>query len=99
MTSQTNVDGASVQSIVRRPPTGYVAKCRCGALVGAIDAIRTPREEAGKILGVWLYEGNTIIPKFSDRWEAELSTCRCHIVFAEPPPEIYTPKCEAPKYE
>jgi len=94
MTNQTNVDGASIQSIVRRPPTGYVAKCRCGRLVGAVDAVRTPREEAGKILGVWLYEGKTIIPKFGDSWEADLSSCNCDVVFAPIPPELFTPRID-----
>lgn len=62
---------------MKRTPTGYVARCQCGALVGAMDRLRTPANDAGKILGAWLSDGYTIEPRFSDNWDESLEACRC----------------------
>lgn len=59
-------------------PTGFVAKCQCGAITGALDADRTERREMGKILGEWLFSGKTVVPMFTGTWTAELNPCACN---------------------
>jgi hypothetical protein len=59
------------------PPTGFVATCRCGAVIGALDYIRTARSVAGELLGIWLHKGCVITPRFDDRWTATVESCRC----------------------
>jgi len=61
----------------KKRPSGYVAQCQCGKLIGALDAKRTDRKETGKIIGKWLYEGCTVIPKFGCSWSAHLEACEC----------------------
>lgn len=63
----------------RKPktPTGYVATCRCGAIVGAMDLGRTDRREAGGLLGRWLAQGCTVAPRFEGTWTATIEACRC----------------------
>lgn len=67
----------------RERPSGFVARCRCGVLTGALDYTRTERREAGKILSRWLTDGQTVEPRFGGRWSADLEPCRCHA--AAPP--------------
>ncbi len=57
-------------------PIGYVARCQCGAILGAMDYTRTPRDEAGKMLGSWLHEGLTIEPRWGT-WSATIAPCTC----------------------
>lgn len=61
----------------KKKPTGFVAKCQCGEVIGAIDYARTDRKEAGKLLGEWLADGCTIEPRFSDKWTETITTCKC----------------------
>lgn len=61
----------------KEEPTGFVAKCRCGAIVGAIDYTRTDRKDAGKLLGKWLHDGCTVYPQFAGAWEIAVEACRC----------------------
>lgn len=63
---------------MKRKPTGFIAICQCKEIIGALDYNRTDRKEAGKILGKWLADGCTIIPKFSHNWHATISICRCN---------------------
>lgn len=63
--------------MARRRPTGFVARCQCGVLVGAMDFERTGRVEAGQILGRWLYDGCTVEPRFDWKWEAHIESCKC----------------------
>jgi len=65
-------------------PTGYIARCQCGAIVGAMDQARTPHYEAGKLLGSWLHEGFTIEPRWGD-WSATMRPCRCDVPVKPPP--------------
>lgn len=58
-------------------PTGYIAICRCGVVIGAMDCNRTDRREAGKLLGLWLSDGYTVVPQFSGLWSVQLQVCRC----------------------
>ncbi len=63
--------------IAKRKPTGYVATCRCGEIVGAIDLTRTPRKEASFILGQWVANGCTLTPRFNETWSAWTVGCKC----------------------
>jgi hypothetical protein len=63
------------------PPTGFVATCRCGVVVGAIDYDRTERKDAGALLGKWLHAGCSVEPRFSGSWSATIEPCRCHMDF------------------
>lgn len=58
-------------------PTGFVAKCRCGEYVGAMDFDRTERQETGQILGRWLFEGCTVEPRFTGSWSVNVTACKC----------------------
>ena len=58
-------------------PTGFVATCECGVVVGAMDAERTDRKAAGEILGQWRRDGLTVKPKFGARWQVQLGPRRC----------------------
>lgn len=42
-----------------------------------MDYERTDRQEAGRILGVWLVEGNTIEPRFAGTWSETVERCTC----------------------
>lgn len=62
---------------MKRKPVGYVATCQCARDVGVIDLERTPRAQAGKLLGHWVAEGCTLTPKFGGNWAVEVSRCVC----------------------
>jgi hypothetical protein len=61
---------------VKEKPRGFVARCRCGVITGAMDYERTPREESGKTLGMWLADGCTVEPRFGSFSETVYS-CKC----------------------
>lgn len=61
----------------KKKPTGFVAICQCGEIIGAMDYIRTNRKDAGKLLGKWLSDGCTIEPKFEGEWSAKVTMCKC----------------------
>lgn len=61
----------------KKKPTGFVARCQCGAIVGAMDYARTDRHEAGKLLGAWLHDGCTVEPQFAGTWSVTVEACRC----------------------
>lgn len=63
--------------MVKDKPTGFVAKCRCGSVMGAMDFERTERREASRILGKWLFDGYTVEPRFEKGWSVTLSVCKC----------------------
>ena len=58
-------------------PTGFIAICRCGKVVGALDYDRLDRREAGPILGRWLHDGCTVQPKFEGCWSVTVESCIC----------------------
>ncbi len=63
--------------ITKRKPTGYIATCQCGEIVGAIDLNRTTRKEASNILGQWLANGCLLTPRFNPPWSISLGACKC----------------------
>jgi hypothetical protein len=65
------------EQIMKKKPTGFVATCQCGELIGAMDYDRTDRKEAGKILGQWIADGCTIEPRFSGNWSVTVTACKC----------------------
>ncbi|WP_201766958.1 hypothetical protein [Chrysiogenes arsenatis] len=69
------VEGAGM----KRKPTGFVAKCQCGVIVGAMDYDRTDRKDAGQILGKWLHDGCTVEPQFAGTWSVTVKACRCEL--------------------
>lgn len=58
-------------------PSGFVATCRCGVVIGAMDFDRTERKDAGRILGQWLFDGCTVAPYFAGTWSVHVLACRC----------------------
>ena len=62
---------------MKRRPVGYVATCQCARDVGVIDLERTPRSDAGRLLGKWIAAGCTLTPKFGGNWAVEVSRCVC----------------------
>jgi len=58
-------------------PTGFVAKCQCGAIIGTMDYVRIERHTAGQMLGQWLREGYAVEPRFTDIWSETVELCRC----------------------
>jgi len=62
---------------MKKKPTGFVAICQCGAIVGALDYIRTDRKDAGKILGEWIADGCTVEPRFTGQWCERITSCKC----------------------
>lgn len=60
----------------KEKPTGWVAICRCGKAVGAIDALRTSSKDASEILGEWLLRGDKIVPQFGT-WGQRMEICEC----------------------
>lgn len=63
---------------MKERPTGFIARCRCGAVTGAIDADRTERKDMGKLLGEWLMRGCTVEPRFGGTWQAKMESCHCN---------------------
>ena len=63
--------------MAKKQPTGFVATCQCGVVVGAMDYTRTDRKDAGKMLGKWLHDGCTVEPRFAGTWSATVEACRC----------------------
>jgi len=61
----------------KKKPTGFIAICQCGKVVGAMDYQRTDKSEAGKILGKWLHDGCTVKPRFGACWEVRVLPCSC----------------------
>ena len=59
------------------PPTGFVAKCRCGLSVGALSIESTDNKEMSKLLGEWLFSGCTVEPRFGGRWTEHIEACKC----------------------
>jgi len=62
---------------MKKKPTGFIAHCQCGEVIGALDYDRTDRKEAGRIMGEWLADGCAIYPKFDSNWSIVVSRCRC----------------------
>jgi hypothetical protein len=62
---------------INRKPSGFVAVCQCGRIVGALDWERTERAEAGRLLGAWLSRGCTVSPRFTTAWSATIEACAC----------------------
>lgn len=62
---------------MKKKPSGFVATCQCGKIVGAMDYERTDRKEAGKTLGRWLADGCTIEPRFTGSWQVTVEPCAC----------------------
>ena len=62
---------------IKKRPTGFVAICQCGVIIGAMDFTRTERKEASQILGRWLADGCTVDPRFTGDWEAYVERCKC----------------------
>ena len=60
-------------------PTGFVATCRCGVIVGALDYLRSHRRDSALTLGQWLHSGCTVEPRFTSSWQVSVEPCRCHM--------------------
>ncbi len=61
----------------RKHPTGFIAMCRCGKVVGAMDYSRTDRKTAGRILEKYLHHGCTLAPRFEGKWSVQVEACCC----------------------
>ncbi|MFA5323353.1 MAG: hypothetical protein WC373_11840 [Smithella sp.] len=63
---------------MKKKPTGFIAICQCGKIVGALDYSRTDKKEAGLLLGVWLADGYTVEPRFDGSWSVTITGCKCN---------------------
>lgn len=61
----------------KKKPTGFIAECQCGMIVGALDYYRTDRKDTGRIIGQWLADGCKVIPMFNSSWQTTCNACRC----------------------
>lgn len=64
---------------MKKKPSGFVAKCQCGRITGAIGISRTAADDAGKILGKWLMDGCIVEPKFDGSWCVLVEPCLCNL--------------------
>lgn len=62
---------------MKRKPNGYIGQCQCGEIVGAVDLDRMERKDLGKLLGLWIFNGYTLIPQFDSCWSAQVTSCKC----------------------
>ena len=62
---------------MKKKPTGFVATCQCGEIVGALDFERTHTNDTGKILSKWLTDGCTVEPRFGGTWSVNVTSCKC----------------------
>ena len=62
---------------MKRKPTGFVAICQCGKVIGAIDINRTSQTEAGILLLRWLWDGCNVTPMFDGSWSVLIEHCDC----------------------
>lgn len=62
---------------IKQSPTGFVATCQCGEVVGALDFLRTDRRDAGRILSQWIADGCTVSPRFERSWSVMVMSCQC----------------------
>jgi hypothetical protein len=58
-------------------PSGFIATCQCGSVVGAMDYERTDRKDAARMLGEWLMAGCTVTPQLRHNWSVTVESCRC----------------------
>jgi len=65
---------------MKQQPTGFIAICQCGEVVGALDYQRADRKDAGKLLGEWLHHGCKIEPQFKGTWSIKVTSCNCEII-------------------
>lgn len=61
----------------KKKPSGYIATCQCGLVVGVIDLHRTDRTEAGRLLGQWVSDGCALTPRFGGEWSTTVFPCNC----------------------
>jgi len=62
---------------MKKKPSGFIAHCQCGEVIGTLDYERSERSDAEKILSKWLSDGCAIYPKFDSNWSIVVSRCRC----------------------
>jgi|GEM_PF-1231285 len=67
----------SIDEMKKLKPVGFIARCQCGVIVGAMDYERTERAEASKLLGAWLADGCTVSPKLVAPWSISVGVCKC----------------------
>lgn len=58
-------------------PTGYIATCQCGSIVGALDLQRCDEETVAHMLGKWVAQGRALSPMFEPHWTAAITGCTC----------------------
>ncbi len=60
-----------------RVPTGYVATCKCGKTIAALDRMRMDWRHVAKLLIRWLVAGCTVSPRFEHTWSVIIEPCMC----------------------
>lgn len=63
--------------MMRKRPTGWVARCQCGELIGALDRDRSEQPEISRCISGWLAAGCAIEPRFGSNWSVDLVKCGC----------------------
>jgi hypothetical protein len=79
---------------MKKKPTGFIATCQCGKVVGAMNYEHADRKDAGKMLGKWISDGCTIEPRFDGKWSVTVTACECGSDATED--EIETQEIEFP---
>lgn len=64
---------------MKKKPIGFIARCQCGEIIGAMDYNRIDRKQAGKILGAWLADGCIIEPQFESSRIIRITGCKCDL--------------------
>ena len=62
----------------KKNPDGFVARCQCGKIVGAMDWERTTHKQRGALLGEWLFSGCTVEPRWGN-FSATIEPCQCDL--------------------
>lgn len=59
-------------------PTGFIAICRCGNIVGVLNYRNTPQEQIGAIMGEWFHKGYNVQARFG-RFNHKIQKCECYL--------------------
>jgi len=69
------IENASSETIPN--PFGFIAKCKCGKSIGAMQIINEDQGESSRILIEWLRSGYTIEPQLDKNWSVMVELCEC----------------------
>ena len=69
------------KTAIQKTPNGFIAICKCGKIIGAMDFEKTDLSEAGEILALWIFAGCKVKPYIdpigNEKINVEICTCKC----------------------